>query len=678
MAFLKGRADAAQPQRWSVALDATLRVSEIAASGAPVPQVISAVVDAATEVLGAEQAVLLLVDEQSKELVVDASAGLPPGCPKGSRIRLSGVLPNGMLPTAAMEVRTSPNGALQTLDPPGRSAATSVLAPLRVGGKVEGLLYIPSFKPSDVFEPDDLRLAQMFADQVAGVLQRTRLHEKAEQRSSGLTALVECTKGLLDSLDMEALLHSILDGATRLSHADGGFICLFDPETGAVSRGVFRNIAKTEIRAITEAPSVKQAMDEQIMILIPNPMGSRLAIGLRTTRGTKALIVVPGDQDLIDERSYVLRAFAQQCASALGASELHSEIERKESQLSSLIMSVPNPIVLVDHQRRIVSMNPAAERLFQTSAAFAMGQSISTTIPHPEIKEFLEGDGMLSGEITIGTPLSHFKVRVTDVRMPGAPLGRLLIMDDITQEREMAQTQRDFVAMIGHELRTPLTVIKGFAKMMYRKIDQVSKEDLKDALNTIDHRAELLERLIEDLLYVGQIESRETSLKLEETEINDLIQGVAVDVLEGYPQRTVDIEVPPSLRWACDEAKVGIVLRHLVDNALKYSPEGTPVTIKARTSDDELRIDVIDKGQGIVSSDIPHIFERFKQVDGSATREHGGTGVGLYLSAQLMKLHGGRIWVDSTWGKGSTFSLTLPLASVQPDVVTLQARRDIS
>jgi len=116
-------------------------------------------------------------------------------------------------------------------------------------------------------------------------------------------------------------------------------------------------------------------------------------------------------------------------------------------------------------------------------------------------------------------------------------------------------------------------------------------------------------------------------------------------------------------------------MRHLIDNALKYSEAPDPVTISANEDDpDQLHIEVTDRGIGIVSSDVPHIFDRFRQVDNSSTREHGGTGVGLYLSAQLVKMHGGRIMVDSTWGKGSTFSLTLPSGTIGSQIVHIRNR----
>jgi signal transduction histidine kinase len=255
-------------------------------------------------------------------------------------------------------------------------------------------------------------------------------------------------------------------------------------------------------------------------------------------------------------------------------------------------------------------------------------------------------------------------------------MGRVLVMDDVTTEREAAQTQRDFVAMIGHELRTPLTIIKGFSRTLLRRIEAASVDDLTEGLKTIDGRAHQLERLIEDLLYVSKIETREASLRIEQVDLQQLAATVARDIIEDHNGREVMLEVPAGLVWACDETKVGLILRHLMDNALKYSDPPTPVIVKVADEGDELRFDVVDKGIGIVSSDIPDIFERFRQIDPSATRERGGTGVGLYLCAQLVRMHDGEIWVDSTWGKGSTFAFTLPRRAITSDVVRITGSDD--
>jgi signal transduction histidine kinase len=332
--------------------------------------------------------------------------------------------------------------------------------------------------------------------------------------------------------------------------------------------------------------------------------------------------------------------------------------------------------VLVDSRGKIVGVNPAAEQIFSISGAFSAGSSVKGALGHEEVEKLLEAEGEMQSEVIAGNPPRTYKVRVTDVRVPGAPMGRVLIMDDVTAERHTSQTQRDFVAMIGHELRTPLTIIKGFARTLLRRLDSATVEDVSEGLRTIDGRANQLERLIEDLLYVSQIETREASLRIEKVDLATLAQSVAGDIINEHKGREVIIEIPVGLQWSCDETKIGLVLRHMIENALKYSEGPHPVTVRAQDEYEEVRIDVIDRGVGIVSTDIPEIFERFRQVDGSATRSVGGTGVGLYLCAQLVRMHDGKIWVDSTWGKGSTFSFSLPKRAVTSDVVRIVASDD--
>jgi two-component system sensor histidine kinase VicK len=386
------------------------------------------------------------------------------------------------------------------------------------------------------------------------------------------------------------------------------------------------------------------------------------------------VLVARADLEVAGDRKHLMRAFGQQCNTALGAAELHSEVQKKESELSAIIHGVPNPIVLIDARDRVIAINAAAEHLFGISATFATGNPIQGALGHEQIESLLANGGALQSEVDAGAPPRTYKARVSSVHLPGVPMGRILVLDDVTSEREMAQKQRDFVAMIGHELRTPLTIIKGFARTFLRKGAAASTEDVQEALRTIDARAGLLERLIEDLLYVSQIETREASLRVEQVDIPELVQDVTEDLISLQLEREAILEIPRPLAWPCDETKLALVLRHLIENALKFSEGPEPVIVRATDDGEELRIDVIDKGVGIVSSDIPGIFERFRQVDASSTREHGGTGVGLYLCAQLVRMHTGRIWVESTWGKGSTFSFTIPRRSVAGEVVHIRGQ----
>lgn len=656
----------ASSDRWKEAFEATLKVNEIASSAIPLPQAIGSMVRVAVDLLDAGQGSIMLLEEKGRTLAMAAAWGLPPEA--GSvRLPVGESVAGRVLATGKALLLGQVDGeSFFNFVPKMRPIKSSIVVPLRVHGKAMGVLSLAAAPERREFTETDLRVAQMFADQAAGLIHRARLHEGAEQRSSDLMSLVESAKGLLGTLDLDALLQGVLDGGARLAGGVDGFAGLFDADTQALQRGVFRGVKKSDIREIVIDPKVAEAIERADAAHIERPDGSTMiVVALNSSSGTRGVLAVTCADDRVREREELLRAFGQQCSTAIGSAELHAMVERKESELSSIIRAVPHPIVLVDDEGFIAAINAAAEELFKISSLFAGARVTRSTLGHPEIEELLSGSGELQREVMVGNPSRVFRARVTDVQVPDGPTGRVMIMDDVTSDRENAQRQRDFVAMVGHELRTPLTIVKGFAKTLTRRIGTASAEEAREALTTIDDKAHQLERLIEDLLYVSKIEAREASLRIENVDITALANTVVNDVIRDFTKRDVFIESEPGVVWACDETKIALVLRHLVENALKYSEAPEGVTVKIAEEEDELRVDVIDKGMGLVSSDIPHIFERFRQLDSSSTRRHGGTGVGLYLSAQLVRVHGGNIQVDSIWGKGSTFTFTIPRRSTK-------------
>ena len=663
------------PARWKSALEAALTVSEIASTASALPDAVQKMVTAAIELLNAEQGSIMLLDEDGLTLVLAASYGLPSEVPVGYTIKVGDSVAGRVLATGRpLLLGDVDSRSFINYVPKSRPISSSIVVPLRTHGRSIGVLSLAMSEGSPDFTEEDLRLAQMFADQAAGLIYRTKLHEQAEHRSSDLMALVESSRGLVGTLDLDALLQHALDGATRLAGSSEGFACLFDHDSGGIDRGVFRGIDKPLIRALVEDPAVKAVIDSGDITFVDNENGSFVALGLHTAQRTTGVLVARADPEVADERKHLLRAFGQQCDTALGAAELYSQVNRKETELSAIIHGIPNPIVLVDARDRVVAINSAAEMLFGTSAVFATGAAVTGALGNEQVEQLLTNATELQAEVEVGTPPRTYKARVSNVQLPGVPMGRVLMMDDVTAEREILQKQRDFVAMIGHELRTPLTIIKGFARAMIKRGAAAPVDEVQEALRTIDARANLLERLIEDLLYVSQIETREANLRIDNVDIAPMVRRVAEDIMSLQLDREAVLEIPADLQWPCDETKVALVLRHLLDNGLKYSEASQPVTIKASEDGEELRIDISDRGVGIVSSDIPEIFDRFRQVDASSTREHGGTGVGLYLCAQLVRMHGGRISVDSTWGKGSTFSFTLPRRSQSKDVVRIRSQ----
>ncbi|MDQ3982087.1 MAG: ATP-binding protein [Actinomycetota bacterium] len=672
--FARSRRDLPRsPDKWRLGLEAALKVSEIASSATALNHAVRQMVDTAVDLMGAEQGSIMLLDDDGRTLVLVASSGLPAEVPVGHRVPVGESVAGRVLATGqALRLGEVDAEEYVNFVPKSRTIASSVVVPLRVPGRALGVLSLAT-SAGTTFHEDDLRVAQMFADQAAGLIYRARLHEQAEQRSSDLMALVESSRGLLGTLDIDDLLQQVLDGGSRLSGSRDGFACLFDQERGAITRGVFRGLDKPAIKNVLEMPEVKEAVSRSDVACITEGDVSIAAVGFRTTRGTRGLVVTVADPVILEGRVDLLRAFGQQAASAVSSGELYGEVNGKESELSSIIQTVPHPIVLADAHGRIVAVNPAAESVFGISTMFCAGTPVRGNLGNEDVERLMSGTGGAHAEIELGSPPRTYKASVSDVEAPGAPMGRVLIMDDVTSEREMIQKQRDFVAMIGHELRTPLTLVKGFARTLIRRVDKgsLTPEDAREALATIDAKAAQLERLIEDLLYVSKIETREAALKVETAEVSDLLKRVAQDVISDHPGRRISVEVASSLQWPCDETKTALVVRHLLENALKYSDED--VVVRAAEDGNDLTVEVVDRGAGILSSDIPQIFERFRQVDGSSTREHGGTGVGLYLCAQLVRMHHGRIWVDSTWGKGSNFSFAIPRREPVSEIVHITA-----
>jgi two-component system phosphate regulon sensor histidine kinase PhoR len=244
------------------------------------------------------------------------------------------------------------------------------------------------------------------------------------------------------------------------------------------------------------------------------------------------------------------------------------------------------------------------------------------------------------------------------------PMGIVVIFNDITEIRSIERMKTAFVSTVSHELRTPLTSIKGFISTLLQDEDGTfyDHETQREFYTIIDTECDRLTRLISDLLNVSRIEAgRALDLNPKSVTLPALIDKV-VTVQKSYTdkhQLVIDIknELPTIV---ADEDKVDQILTNLTNNAIKYSPSGGTITVSAVAEGDIVRMAVSDQGMGIPKEHLPKVFERFHRVDNRDTRKVGGTGIGLYLVKHLVEAHGGKIWVESEHGKGSSFIFELP------------------
>lgn len=227
---------------------------------------------------------------------------------------------------------------------------------------------------------------------------------------------------------------------------------------------------------------------------------------------------------------------------------------------------------------------------------------------------------------------------------------------------EMNRLKDDFVASVSHELRTPLTSIKGYVKTLLRPDVSFTEEQKRDFLSTVARQADRLHRMIEDLLVVSRIETAGTSAMLSWVSIPTLLEDVLSEITERMQEHPVELVLEPDLpKVETDDGKLHQIIANLVDNAMKYSDVGRPVTVEARRDGEGILLSVKDRGTGIPVEQQSQIFERFYQVDQTSTRPVGGAGLGLYICRSMAMSLDARIWLDSSDENGSVFCLWVPI-----------------
>jgi PAS domain S-box-containing protein len=367
--------------------------------------------------------------------------------------------------------------------------------------------------------------------------------------------------------------------------------------------------------------------------------------------------------------------------SRIDFTERKRDAERIE-RLSSAVEQSIDGIIILDLDWIIVYANNAVTRMYGYEPDELVGMKITDLNTEEEmpvyikVKKYAEKHGSWSGEIQNkkkdGSVFPAF-VSVTLLKdANGRPNGVLSLVRDISDQKktedkllEVDRLKSEFVANTSHELRTPLQSVMGFTKLLLSgKVNDPAKQ--KEFLTIIDKQSEHLVMLIEDLIDVQRLESGRFHVDKSAVRIEEII-GEAVRELNSIAsERGIDIkqQIAGSIpELIADGMRLKQVVHNILNNAVKFSHDDGMIWIKADKQDSEVLVQIIDQGIGIPKDAIGGIFERFHQVDGSLTRRAQGTGLGLYIVKQIVESHGGRVWVESVEGKGSTFSFILPIDS---------------
>jgi PAS domain S-box-containing protein len=323
----------------------------------------------------------------------------------------------------------------------------------------------------------------------------------------------------------------------------------------------------------------------------------------------------------------------------------------------------------------LVSWNPAMERITGLSLQEVLGRRWQEVLADPNA----DGDGSNRGTARCDGPGETWFAAISRrgggegwVLCSSSPIAdrdgkvkaTVVVVHDVTAEREAEQLKADFVATISHELRTPLTPLKGFLTSLIQGVIEDGTEVRQDYYKIMLRQANRLERLVSDLLEVSKIESSDA---VTDTHAVDLCGPVAEQIrtfAEEHAGRSIVFDAPEGrVLVEAESSRIGLVVSNLISNATKYSPANSPVVVGVTFDHGAATVSVRDEGPGIPVSEQERIFERFYQIDGTLTREKGGVGLGLYVCRRLVEAMSGRLWVESRPGTGSTFSFSLPLAT---------------
>jgi PAS domain S-box-containing protein len=396
-------------------------------------------------------------------------------------------------------------------------------------------------------------------------------------------------------------------------------------------------------------------------------------------------VVANKETDYTKDDVRALENIANHVAPILSARLQRQRAEARRDYLASIVESSDDAIIGKSPEGIIRSWNAGAEKLYGYTASEVVGQSVFLLVP-PERREEVEdslhrikqGEGIAphetvrvrkgGGSIDVSVTISPLK------NVSGEVVGGSTVARDITARHEIEKMKDELVSVVSHELRTPLTSIRGALGLLAGGLLRSQPEKGERMLEIAVSNTDRLVRLINDILDLERMESGKMTMEKQACSAADLMTQATESIRDLAEKAGVTVFVSPhAARLWVDPDRIIQAFINLLSNAIKFSPRGGTIRLSATLQADQILFQIKDQGRGIPQEKRESIFERFQQVDASDRREKGGTGLGLPITRKIVEQHGGRIWVESTLGQGSTFSFTLPFLSAKTVLVGLSS-----
>lgn len=511
------------------------------------------------------------------------------------------------------------------------------------------------------------------------ILQQGRERERVESLYSG-------TRALASSPDLDEALVGFLRAIAEIASATEGRAYIREGDHVVMS-AVRDGAATSRLSVVPNDPL-------QNILLELHRAGGSVVVSedtkgpwrkLADSMGAKSLVAVPlmvndegvgalvaadriGAGEFGDADIRLLEALAAELTVSLDSHRLFAEIAEERKRFGRIFAGSKEGICLIDGTGVVQAWNPALERITGHTATSVMGKVWSDVVV---IRD--KSESRVTAEELVGVePDEELELVTKDgpsrwITTLAGPVGEtenagwVVLVRDVTAEHEVEAAKSDFLSTISHELRTPLTTIKGSLQVLGRGRETIPDKLADQMIGVTTRGAERLERLVMNLLAVSQIESGTMSVFPDEVSLDALVREKAASMLQEHDRAIIESADGPLVVRA-DRERVGHAIEHLIENAIKFGGPQGEIRIDVTRDNGYARVSVSDEGPGIPVGDRDRIFERFVRLGDVLTRETQGAGVGLFIAARSIEAMGGRIWVDSDVGHGSTFHLTVPLA----------------
>ena len=347
----------------------------------------------------------------------------------------------------------------------------------------------------------------------------------------------------------------------------------------------------------------------------------------------------------------------------------HENLEQESKRLHSILSYMTDGVLATNRRGQIIMINDMAKRQLGVERDDALNQNILELLKIEEEYELRDlitqsPELMIYSQNLNGEYIS-LRVRFALIRREsGFISGLVAVLHDTTEQEKEERERRLFVSNVSHELRTPLTSVKSYLEALDEGAltEPVAPDFIKVSLDETNR----MMRMVTDLLHLSRIDNETSHLDVELINFTAFITFILnrfdkmrsqddekkYELVRDYPINSVWIEI--------DTDKMTQVIDNILNNAIKYSPDGGKITVSMKTTDDQMILSISDQGLGIPKQDLPKIFDRFYRVDRARSRAQGGTGLGLAIAKEIIKQHKGFIWAKSEYGKGSTFTIVLP------------------